>query len=188
MSPPLLEVAQHAAVREYEQAFYEAFAPLTENRLIRRLWEWDDASRRLRTRVPYTEQVVYLERAGGALTAALAVNVELRLLQAAAYGFALPRPAPPCCEILTFFAVRGRDGAGRARFFWEECGRDLLRRGLRVGYGTCARRPLAGYLRAGAELLAQARIEGEERFFLRLDFEARLAERAGAGSLGTPAA
>src|ERR1017187_8604834 len=54
-----LDVSDPVQVAEYEYHFYLAYAGLAENRLVRLIWDWDDAGQRVRTRIPYDDQVIY---------------------------------------------------------------------------------------------------------------------------------
>jgi hypothetical protein len=56
---------------------------------VRLIWEWDDAQHRVRTKIPYADQVIYSARdADGRLTA-MAVNLYYPAqAQAAVFGFA----------------------------------------------------------------------------------------------------
>ncbi|MFN4276495.1 MAG: hypothetical protein ACK4FJ_09345 [Ferrovibrio sp.] len=166
----LLDASDANAVLAYEASFYRAFSAVTGNRLIRWLWQWDDDAKRLATRIPYNDQIVYLQReANGEVRAALAVNVALRQCQAGAFGFAMPEDKG-LCEFLTVFVNDGHDL--RTRYaFWTDCFADLRNRGLLAGYATTARRPLGLYRRLGADVVATATIEGEERFFLRFSLD-----------------
>lgn len=171
--PPfeLLDPADADAVAAYERSFYAAFAPVTSNRLIRWLWRWDDAGRRLATSIPYADQSIYLQRSSttGGIAAALAVNMALRQVQGAAFGFGLPETAGTC-EFLTVFVNANHDLKTR-HVFWSACFADLRRRGLHTAYATTARRPLALYRRLGGDVVDTAVIENEERFFLRFSLE-----------------
>jgi len=167
-APPfeLLDPADATAVAGYERSFYAAFAPVTSNRLIRWLWQWDDAGGRLATSIPYADQQIYLQRsAAGGIAAALAVNVALRQVQGAAFGFGLPQTTGTC-EFLTVFVNADHDLKTR-HVFWSACFADLRRRGLHTAYATTARRPLLLYRRLGGDVVDTAVIENEERFFLR---------------------
>lgn len=170
--PPfeLLDCADAAAVSAYERSFFAAFAPVTSNRLIRWLWQWDDAGRRLSTSIPYADQLVYLQRsATGDIAAALAVNTALRQVQGAAFGFSLPQKQGTC-EFLTVFVNADHDLKTR-HIFWTACFADLRQRGLHTAYATTARRPLMLYRRLGGSVVETTVIEGEERFFLRFSLQ-----------------
>jgi hypothetical protein len=153
----------------YERAFYAAFQRATGNRLIRKLWQWDDEAGRLATRIPYEEQIIYAQRdEGGAVLTAMAVNHPLRTFQAAAYAFPPPLDPRGCCEFLTFFSVREHSLATRF-CFWRDTFADLSESGFHTAYATTAARVLNFYLRMGARLIEERDIEGEMRYFLAFD-------------------
>lgn len=182
----ILDPRNEADVAAYERSFYDTFSAVTGNRLIRHLWLWNDDERRLATRIPYEDQVVYLQRDdNGQVDAAIAVNLAMHQQQGAHFGFQAPAK-PGLCEFLTFFVLS--DHSLRSRYaFWSACFADLRHRGLQVGYATTARRPLAFYRRIGGEVIETAVIEGEERFFLRFSLE-RDYIRSRTERLRTPAA
>ena len=155
-------------VAAYERAFFSVFEPLTHNQLIRWLWEWDDAERRLRTRVPYEEQTVFVERdQAGEVRKALAIGTSLRTCQAAEYQFEIPLGAENC-ESLTFFTVGDRRFES-TRIFYNACREALLGRGFRTMYATGAPRVLRLHQFVGGELIESREIEGEIRNFVRID-------------------
>ena len=170
----ILDAADDVARAEYERAFYAAFVRVTSNRLIRTLWAWDEARGRLATRVPYADQRIYIQRdADGAIASAIGVNVAMRQLQSSAFGFSLPTTDAQAdtCEFVTFFAVDDdRALAPRLQLF-EGVFRDLHAQGLRSAYASTARRPLPIYRRIGGSVVADTRVDGEDRFFLRFSLD-----------------
>ena len=170
----VLDPADLEQVAEYEQDFYRAYVGLTDNRLVRLIWEWDDTERRLRTRIPYQDQIVYCWREGtGRLIGAMAVSISAeRGLQSASFGFSPPGSAGGgrVCEILNVMSAGSGHVWTRATYtgFIRNFGyRDLAARGYDVAYATCTRRRLRPYLLLGAELLDRRSVAGEERMFLR---------------------
>ena len=120
-----LDLSRPDQLEDYERAFFAAFAPLTHNQLIRRLWHWDEAAGRLRTSVPYQEQLIFVRRdERGTIIAALAVGTRLQTVQSNYYGFEVPR-GHRHCESLTFFNV-GERRMRDTMSFWRFC-RDELR-------------------------------------------------------------
>lgn len=168
-SAVVLDTGDPRAVTAYERAFYEAFAAIRPDGLLRKLWIWDDEAGRLRSPVPYEDQIVYAERGDdGSVRRGLAVNIGGRMQQAATFGFVLPLEEPGSTEMLTFFAD-GDHELAHLIAFWGRCCRDLQSRGIVTGYGTAARRPLPVYRRFGAQIVERAEIDGEIRFLLRFD-------------------
>lgn len=163
----ILDQHDDSAVAEYERAFHAIFARVTDNRLIRDLWVWNDDARRIAARIPYDEQIVYLARdADLGIKTALGVNVAMRTKQSAAFGFGGEIGTGGVCELLTYFTT-GEHRVGAQRAFIEACFTDLRGRGLHTAYATTAPRPLPTYRRIGGELLDERQVEGEMRYFLK---------------------
>lgn len=163
-----LDPADPVLRAEYERAFYEAFAPVTSNRLVRQLWLWDDAQRRLATRIGYEDQVVYVLRDGeDRIRVGLAVNRTLADFQSSAFGFAPPETGDHVFEFLAFFAPAPRPPRSVHLFGLEAL--DLLKaRGFRVGFATTAPPLLPLYRRLGFRVLGERAISGETRYFITL--------------------
>jgi hypothetical protein len=167
----MLDVTDPAAVDQYERAFFTAFQRATRNRLVRNLWRWDEENRRLATRVPYDEQLVWVLRdRAGAVESGMAFNIAMQQLQSAAFGFAPPVPAVGAFEVLTFFSVTNRDFRCKLEF-WSRGAKHARARGFHTAYATTAQRPLRSYLRIGWELQAETEVESERRYFLRYDLD-----------------
>jgi hypothetical protein len=170
-----VDVTDNGQVGEYERTFYQSYAGLADNKLVRLIWDWDDARQRTRTKIPYADQVIYSERdTDGKLTGAMAVNLNWPdAFQGQAFGFTLPDSpnglGGRCCEILNVMLIPQRTATAREsyrRFISDFGYRDLRDQGFDIAYSTCARRLLRPYQRLGARLLGQTAINGEDRYFL----------------------
>lgn len=165
LSFDVLDVSNDA-VREYESAFYQSFSRATANRLVQRLWLWDHDNGRLRTRIPYEDQLICtLRDQAGRLRSAMAFNIALRQFQAASYGFAAPQASCRSFEVLTFFTLAAQT-LDVCASFWSSCLALLSGRAFMTGYATTAQRPLPMYRRAGWRILDEREIESEKRYFL----------------------
>jgi hypothetical protein len=169
---PIHALHHMAEYWEEPAAFCPAYARLADNKLVRLIWDWDDARQRTRTKVPYADQVIYSARdVHGRLASAMAVNLNCpAAFQAGAFGFFPPNgPGSRCCEILNVMATPHHRDTARASYgsFISGFGyADLVARGFEAAYSTCTRRRLRPYQRLGAQVLAQALIAGEDRYFL----------------------
>jgi hypothetical protein len=171
----LLDLNDPREIEAFERGFYAGFEEATHNRLVRWLWDWDHEAHRLRTRIPYADQRIWaLHDREGALTSAIAVNVALRSLQAAAYGFAVPAVLSAAgetgqvCEFLTFFATGEHDFA-RKRRLWRELFEDLRATGFRHAVATTSPKVLPIYQWMGAAVIEEVRVDAETRLFLHFD-------------------
>jgi hypothetical protein len=166
----ILPTADAQQVAEYEHHFYQAYANLTGNTLVRQIWDWDDERQRLKTKIPYDEQVVYLWRdQHHRLLLALAVNVCSRSFQSEAFGFTPDDPDQRWCEILNVMSTEHLHPSTAATFatrMLQDRFRELVARGFAIAYATCTRRRLRPYLHLGAKLLKETTLNGEARFFL----------------------
>jgi hypothetical protein len=172
-------------VEAFERAFYRGFEHVTHNRLVRWLWDWDHEARRLRTRIPYADQQIWVMTGNSDdIWAAIAVNTRLVQLQGAAFGFEVPvnlreaASAGRVCEFLTLFAV-GDPSLNRKLPLWREVFPDLLGMGFTHALATTAPRLLGLYRWIHAEIVGTTRIEGEERVFLQFDLSRTRRHRRG---------
>jgi hypothetical protein len=168
----LLRTESTAEREEYERAAYDAFERARANTLVRQIWNFDDAARRLTTRVPYAEQLVYVCRnAAGRITTSVAINQAMRRLQASGFGFSPPAEPGRMAEILLFCSNDPLPKQG-VNALWRAIHRDQYQRGVRTLLATTAPGPLRAYLRQGCEVIAEAEIAGERRYFLRWTVDA----------------
>lgn len=185
MTLELLDSRDAIARMEYERAFYAAFQRVPGNRLVRKLWLWDDRAKRVATRISYEDQIVYLDRRDGAIDGAVAFNVRRPGAQSAFYGFSPPANTRGICEALTFFAVSDRRIATRYGF-WRDSVADLHKRGFHTVYATASAPAYRVYRRFGATLLDRKEIEGETRFFFTFDVAETVAcRRTGVSDVST---
>ena len=170
-----LDPADPEALADYERAFYAAFARAKANLLARRLWHWDDSAGRLRTRIPYADQVVFLlcdpvDAGLGAVDTAIALNCRLAEHQSAILGFEPPPPLEGHCEILALFSRRDADLSG-LRNFMRTAAQQALALGLKTADATCTDRLLPVYRHIGGQPLDTSTIDGERRTRLRFKLE-----------------
>lgn len=168
-----LDPADGAALERFERAFHAAFSRAKANRLARRLWHWDDTAGRIRPRIPYEDQHIYLRwREDGEVDTAAAINWRLADYQAALLGFA-PPPAElrGHCEILALFSQRDADLVG-LRTFLRDVATTLLRDGFESADATSTDRLLPVYEHIGGRPLERRSLDGENRTLLRFPLHA----------------
>lgn len=170
-----LDLSDAEQIVEFERLFYAGFERANHNRLVRQLWEWDHADGRLRTRIPYVEQQIWgMQSEEGMLTGGVAVNVALRTLQAAAYGFSLAPVLAAAgergqiCEFLALFSVH-EPSFSRMSALWKELFDDLRGEGFTHAVATTSPKILPMYRWAGATCLGEVQIGEEKRIFLLFD-------------------
>ncbi len=166
----MLDRSDPAQIAAFERGFHAAFSRVPSNRLVRTLWEWDDDTRRLRTRIPYDEQEIFaLFRPDREVCLGMAVNRALRSFQSSAFGFAVPADSPPACELLALYIEPDPVLAPQFGRMTRTCFAQLAASGLAVAYATTATRVLPLYRRLGAKIIESRTIGTEERHFLCFD-------------------
>lgn len=84
----------------FEQGFYLGFEESTHNRIIRWLWIWDEQAHRLRTRVPYEDQRIWISASGSPPDTGIAVrtpNCPPPRSDASSNWTCSPRSGPTSC-------------------------------------------------------------------------------------------
>jgi hypothetical protein len=172
-----LDLTDTAQLTSYESAFYESFVRVENKQLISALWHWDHDARRLATKIPYSDQLIFVVLDDlGRVETGLACNVTLSEFQSSTFGFPPPADKDKCLEILTFFSVTEPCLADKIRF-WAACLEQMANRGYRTAYATTAPRFLRCYQRAGWRMLEQREISGEWRYFLEFQLSAVAGKR-----------
>jgi hypothetical protein len=161
----LLDGQDAAAIARYEKAFFRGFGNTPPEDLAD-IFEYDFKARRLKTKIPYTDQDVYLATVHDVVMAAIAVNFNLsRSLQLETYGFTVPKSID-VAEGLALFSLDAQNGAliaALGEFAYER----LYRKGIRFVYGTCERRKLVGYQRIGFEKVDERVHMGDPVYLIR---------------------
>lgn len=167
-----LDPADTTALERFERAFHAAFSRAKANQLARRLWHWDDAAGRIRPRIPYEHQHVYVRwRNDGDVDTAGAINWRLAEYQAALLGFAPPPPElNGHCEILALFSQRDADLVGLRSFLRDVAGA-LLQNGFQSADATSTDRLLPVYEHIGGQPLERRSLDGEHRTLLRFPLQ-----------------
>ncbi len=163
-----LDANDPATIEHYERLIYRSFSVVEKQALLRRLWSWDDADKRIRTRIPYSDQRLYYMAGERGVTTGLSVNVALHRQQCATFGFQIPSDAPQPVEFLAMFSLPAQDLRAWCELtaaVWQ----DLAKDGYRSGWATTAPKPLPFYRRMGATLRDSAVIDGEERLLFSFD-------------------
>ncbi len=155
----------------YERSLFQAFQARINHAPSRGLWDWDVQKARLRSRIPYADQLIMVERAqDGTILASLAVSVRCDNgpFEFQRLGFASIDRPHDCCEILIFAAPYKADVRQRIGL-WSEINIALCTRGFRFAYATSPDKPLRTYQLFGG-VVQVSRGEGcDKRHLLRFD-------------------
>ena len=167
-----LNTAAPTDVAEFERALFQAFAKsLAGDPIVKYVWDVDMPAQRIRTKVPYTSQLIHVARLDGAIAAAGAANLDLTgPWQLDMLGFAIDKTQPHICEALVIFNNQ-RDFGDQSISLFEAVGRQLVaqlkeKHGIRRVYGSCPPSKLQGYLLYGWREIGSRVIEGSEEHLL----------------------
>ncbi|MBN1760145.1 MAG: hypothetical protein JW863_17595 [Chitinispirillaceae bacterium] len=146
----LLDLNDPDAVEQYERCLFRAFYPL-DNPVLARLRKVDMVQRRMRLCIPYRDMDVFIARFDGRIIAGAAINYNCYApMQLEKIGFTIDKSRPGICEGLAIFNTRSFAEQHPVMF---ELGAyihaELLRKKIRVTYGTCSTRLLKGYTLLG---------------------------------------
>jgi hypothetical protein len=169
-----LDQSSQSDIFAFERAFYDSFSRAKSNRLVRKLWIWNDDECRLKSKVPYTDQIIFISRTNdGSIDTGLAFNNLANQSQAEFFGFTSAESIDRSLEIITFFSKNDFNILELKQFLWQ-CLEYCQNNNVSYVYATCTARLLKPYKHFGAELLSSATVEGEVRHYIRIDVAQRI--------------
>jgi hypothetical protein len=167
-----LDLSNGEHIDAFERAFYQAFSRSKGNQLVRKLWIWNDDRARLKTRIPYSDQKIFVSwDEAGEVDTAVAFNCSNDYFQAGFFGFELPARQGSCYEILAFYSKRDQKFRELRDFMWQ-CALYCDQHGVSCIDATCTDRLLRAYRRVGAVLQSTVMIDGETRHLIRFSIPA----------------
>ncbi|MDG1332944.1 MAG: hypothetical protein P8P74_11490 [Crocinitomicaceae bacterium] len=169
-----IQPSNRKEINAFESAFYNAFIEISNDRLLRRIWRWDDLKRKLRLKISYDDLIILSWKSPSEhIKCSVAANTNNSIVQFAEFGFSFPKDKPqPHCEIVTLFTNQLERESGLAlnrKFLKAYCFPFMRNLGYKSLYSTCARKPLLTYLRWGWKVIDETVIGEEERYFLHYD-------------------
>lgn len=165
----LLNTSDLTALNNYEERFYKAYIHLEKQNLIRKIWEFDDTYARIKTKISYSDQMVFNLHERDSIIGAIAFNVAEREFQFSEYGFCFspqPKEKTRICEILTLFSEKNKID----KRLWGQTCQMLADRGFTDLLATSAPRPMSLYKRVFRfKVIDCSIIDGETRYFIHFD-------------------
>ena len=168
----LLDINNQQQLIDYEKVFFQAFYSL-DSPLLHKIWQWDYSRQRLRTLIPYQEQIVFLcFDHQSHLLGAMAVNLSQEVNQFSEFGFKIQEEKIKIAEILTMFKHPDYHS-----FWWKFYNKfikyayqHLEQLGVKKIYTNCASIRLMRTYQRGSWQLIETKMIGEDvRYFLELD-------------------
>jgi hypothetical protein len=179
-----LDLSNEAHIHAFEQSFYLAFSRSKGNSLVRKLWLWNDEDSRLKTRIPYSSQRIFVTwDEAGEVDTAVAFNCSKDFYQAGFFGFERPLCSEPNYEVLAFYSKRDQKFRELRLFMWQ-CAVYCDQQGVSCIDATCTDRLLRPYTRVGGVLQSSMRIGCETRHLLRFSIPKFILEHQSFAHIG----
>lgn len=159
-----------AALKDYEERFYHAYIHLEKQNLIRKIWDFDDVHKRVKTKIPYSDQIIFNLHENDHIFGAIAFNVAEREFQYSEYGFRFPSwgNGTRVCEVLTMFSEKNQIDKAR----WMQTCNMMAEQGFTDLLATSAPRPLPLYKRFFQfKVIDSNIIDGEMRYFIHINLK-----------------
>ena len=167
-----LNLNDQDAMVKYEKTLYRAFSD-SDIQSLDLIWNMDHKARRIRTKVPYTNQEVFvLTFVGGTrFQAGLAVNFGMEnRLQLEMTGFKIGGSREHLCEALYLFSLAdSRMGEMILNALGKSVFDRMRQKGIKVVYGTCSEKRLRQYMGIGFDKVDERELKGERKYLLRMD-------------------
>jgi hypothetical protein len=163
-----LDTRDTASLDAYEQALYRAFSH-SYIRTLDRIWHIDHTARRIRTKVAYDKQTIYVARRDAEIIAGTAVNFDLAgTLQLELMDFTIDKSEPGLCEALHVFNLNDPlRSLEMMRKMYVFLMRTLTAMGMRTIYATCSQKRLRSYQFLGFSVADQHLFQGEQKYLLK---------------------
>jgi hypothetical protein len=159
--------------RDFEKHFYCAFKKIKDQRLIRKIWKWDDDQQTLKLKIPDEKVAMYTwKNSRGQNVCYVGGIYERSHSQFEYYGFNAPEEAGKYCEILTLFSTIHFEGNLfnlEKVFLKEYCYEQARMHGCKSLLATCAPHLLKLYLKWNWKLIETRNFEGGIRHFIQFD-------------------
>lgn len=166
-----LDTTDKTKVENYESSLYEAFVLKDKSGWIATHYQIIDDSR-LRSRVPYKDQIIYFAEINNKIVCAGAMNFNYNAkLQLEDMGFKIQKNEP-LCEGLTFFATDDIQGEivmnlfSKITLLFED---EMRNKNINISYLTCARKVKALYSLNGFKKVAVKEIDGIKKYLMMID-------------------
>ncbi len=164
-----LDITNFDEVTNYERAMYRAFSS-TDIRTLDEIWDFDIPNKRIKTKIPYESQEVYIAKLNGLIIAGAAINLNTEeKFQLETYGFSINKTEKHICEGLGIFNLQIFSGINPVALQLRDYSYDILRKkGIEKVYGTCSQRRLRGYQVQGFDVIDELVFKEEKKYLLMI--------------------
>ncbi len=163
-----LDITNEKDIVEYERAMFRAFQN-TEIITLPEIWEYDRKAKRLRTKIPYRNQIIYIARLFDAIVAGTAINYNMHEpLQLEMIGFSIDKSDEHICEGLGVFCLQVfHETIPIGIQLKDYAFAQIAQKGIKTMYGTCSPKKLPGYVQLKFEVIDERVFKGEKKYLLK---------------------
>lgn len=155
-------------IEEYESALYEAFKN-TEIETLDQIWVFDHKKKKLRTKIPYKSQKIFIARNENRIVSGVAININIEeLFQLEMMTFEVPKEVG-VAEGLGVFNMPSMSAYMPVAILLKDYAFKIIEdMGIKVIYGTCSEKKLRGYKLLGWEPIDEKVFNGEKKYLLKI--------------------
>ena len=159
-------------VAQYEKCLFKAFYPPGDP-FFERVRNVDTEKKRIRLRIPYSDQDVFIARLGKKVIAGAAINYNCSTtMQLEMLGFSIDKNQNGICEGLAIFNGRSFVDHHPVMFEMGAVMHDRLRRkNIKKTYGTCIQKLLRGYQLLGFRVVASRSLSSTKIYLLEKEVD-----------------
>lgn len=163
----LLKKNDPLEIEEFERVFYKAFKNISDPSL-EAVFDIDCSEKRIKTKIPYSNQEIMIARINSDIVAASAVNFNMKEpLQLEKYGFSIDKNEDSICEGLFVFNIHTNL---QLFFAFKECFiKYLISQNIRKIYSTCSQKRIRGYRLLGFRDIEAYFFKGQKKYLLTMN-------------------
>lgn len=166
-----LDTGNETALEQYEKTLYQVFIPVFDT-TSDRIFIVDRKNKRLRSRITYANQNIFLVKSNDWILGGVALNFNQNsLLQLELLGFQIER-STNFCEGLRFFMQCDYTISGLVfRSLRKRISEEFKKYNTRIFFGTCTQKNVRGYTAMGFSIKDHFVFNNEKIFLLSMDAE-----------------
>lgn len=164
----ILDTNNQDTLCKYEKLIYELFHT---NKVVLKLWDWDHEKKRVNTRIPYKDQLIYvLLNEANAFCASIAVNYSTTERQYIKVGFSKEIESNSCEVFAMFLNPKVNVSIFTIVEFLKLCviNSSKLNTSTTSIKAICSPKTYPLYRRLGFVIVETKKIEEETRYFIEL--------------------
>jgi hypothetical protein len=163
----VLDFSDNDDIARYEKSFFKSFYKKDISDLIS-IWDFDEKNRRAHTKIPYSDQEIYVAKIDTEIVSGMAVNYNMKnQLQLEMLGFKIDKTQMNIAEGLVMFNLvtfyENVSVAFKIRDFAQS---RMNLRLVKKTYGTCPKKLVKGYLFLGWNVIDEKLVHGQLEYLL----------------------